>query len=245
MQLGLILLLSLELCVTAFRRAATTTSLPKLLTRTPERKSTVSTHVLHATNVDAIEINMKTVRQINLLVDLWSVIAFPPEDGREVDFKLSDYQLNRVDVKGFLKHFQTCKDCAADRAFLMATQDDDNNDILRLATVDYKVFENDEDDDEWGNFDPDLLGDDASSSEAPRSIFPVEPDDELVVRDSREWVRKMIADFSVCPFTMDPDRAGIPLGGVRYSISRATSAEEAFYRYWQEVQVLLATPEKV
>jgi len=26
---------------------------------------------------------------------------------------------------------------------------------------------------------------------------------------------KVIADFGVCPFTMDPDRAGIPMGGVR------------------------------
>ena len=25
----------------------------------------------------------------------------------------------------------------------------------------------------------------------------------------------VIADFGVCPFTMDPERAGLPMGGVR------------------------------
>lgn len=49
----------------------------------------------------------------------------------------------------------------------------------------------------------------------------------------------VIADFAVCPFTIDPNRAGIPLGGVRYSISRATDADEALLKFWQEVGLLL------
>jgi len=30
----------------------------------------------------------------------------------------------------------------------------------------------------------------------------------------------------------------------RYSVSRATSADEAFYRYWEEVMIVLQTPER-
>lgn len=48
----------------------------------------------------------------------------------------------------------------------------------------------------------------------------------------------MIANFGVCPFTLDPDRGGIPMGGIRYSISRATTVEEAFYRFWEEIHLL-------
>lgn len=54
----------------------------------------------------------------------------------------------------------------------------------------------------------------------------------------------VIAGFNVCPFTMDALKAGIPQGGVRYSISRAHTAEEAFLRYWEEVEILLKSTEK-
>jgi hypothetical protein len=42
----------------------------------------------------------------------------------------------------------------------------------------------------------------------------------------------------VCPFTVDPDKAGIPIGGVRYRVSRAKSPDEAFFRYWEELKLL-------
>ena len=52
------------------------------------------------------------------------------------------------------------------------------------------------------------------------------------------------SDFAICPFTMDPDRAGIPLGAVRYTISRAVTPEEAFLAYWKEVQATINADEK-
>ena len=55
------------------------------------------------------------MRQNRLLVDLWEKIAFPPEDGKETEFKLGDYGLRRQDMQGFIQHFQNCKDCAAGR----------------------------------------------------------------------------------------------------------------------------------
>lgn len=54
----------------------------------------------------------------------------------------------------------------------------------------------------------------------------------------------MIADFNVCPFTLDANRAGIPAGGVLYSSSRAKSPDEAFYQFWLHVLALLSVPER-
>ena len=39
-----------------------------------------------------------------------------------------------------------------------------------------------------------------------------------MMRDTRIWVQAVIAGMQVCPFTVDPDKAGIPLGGVRYRL---------------------------
>jgi hypothetical protein len=63
-------------------------------------------------------------KRTDLLLSIWSKVAFPSEDVDEIIFKLSDYGLNRNDVKSLLTHFQTCKDCAGDHAFLMAAQDE-------------------------------------------------------------------------------------------------------------------------
>lgn len=46
-----------------------------------------------------------------------------------------------------------------------------------------------------------------------KPVFPIEHDDARVLADTRVWVNKLIADFGVCPFTADADRAGIPMGG--------------------------------
>lgn len=54
--------------------------------------------------------------QNRLLVDLWQKVAFPPEDGRESEFRLSAYGLTRRDMPGFIQHFQNCKDCAAGKS---------------------------------------------------------------------------------------------------------------------------------
>ena len=98
-----------------------------------------------------------------------------------------------------------------------------------------------------GNFDQSLIDNESKNHveiAEIKNIFPIEEDDEIVLKDTKHWVQKVIADFAVCPFTIDPNRAGIPLGGVRYSVSRATNVEEAFLRYWEEVQLMMKTPEK-
>ena len=58
--------------------------------------------------------------------------------------------------------------------------------------------------------------DEEDGEQVDRDVFPTERDDNIVLRDTRIWVQAMIAGMQVCPFTVDPDKAGIPLGGVRY-----------------------------
>ena len=65
------------------------------------------------------------------------------EDDDYSDFILSEYygsatesSRNRKIVDGVIKHFQFSKDtCAADGAFLMATQNNADQDVLRLSRV--------------------------------------------------------------------------------------------------------------
>jgi len=193
--------------------------------------------------IETMKINPKLLSKTSLLVHLWGAISYPTDTIEETDFVLRDYQLTRYDVEGLTKHFQACKDCAAEGVFLMATQNDEGYDVLRLSNMPCDLLTDDGDDDGWGAYEQDEAVV-ASEQVDTRPIFPVESDDEVIIIDTKNWVQKVIADFAVCPFTVDPDRAGIPMGGVRYSVSRATSADEAFYRYWEEVMIVLQTPER-
>lgn len=58
---------------------------------------------------------------------------------------------------------------------------------------------------------------------------------------TKMWTQKMIADFQICPFTIDAEKAGIPRGSVRYTVSHATTPEEAFADYWDEVDAMMST----
>ena len=59
-------------------------------------------------------------------------------------------------------------------------------------------------------------------------LFTAEPDDANVLAVTRDWVQAVIADFAVCPFTVQAGRAGIPRGDVRYTVSRATTLVDAY-----------------
>jgi hypothetical protein len=78
---------------------------------------------------------------------------------------------------------------------------------------------------------------------AEQTSFPTELNDDVVLTDTKEWVQKVVVDFGVCPFTINKNRAGIPMGEVRYAVSRATTPEEAFIAYWEETQAMLKVSE--
>jgi len=184
----------------------------------------------------------KLIRLTRLLIDLWEKIAFPTSDDSDTNFRIKDYELSRGDIRPFLKHFQVCRDTAADGAFLMASTDANGDDVLQLSNIEFPMTVEDEDAEEWGMFDPELLGSPDQDVYVPP--FPAEASDDRVMADTKEWVRRVIADMNVCPFTVDPEKAGIPMGGVRYTISRAKSPDEAFLRFWQEVYALFSSSEK-
>jgi len=194
------------------------------------------------------------LRQIALLISLWQNIAFPPpseQDDNHVDFKLTDFGLSRNTVRGVLSHFQTCKDCAADNAMLIATQDETNDDILRLLATNFPLL-SEEDDESWTDYSNlgELEGEEGMGTQAEddevsnKPVFPIEGDDSIVLAHTQDWVRKVICDLGVCPFTVSVNRAGIPLGGVRYTVSRAKGVDEAFLRFWEDVAALLVSSEK-
>lgn len=141
--------------------------------------------------VDSVD-DDKILRQTALMISLWKNIAFPPDIENGVEFKLSDFGLTRSDVRGFLGHFQNCKDCAADNAFLMATQNSNNEDVLKLTSVNFPILSEGEDDEEWTDyenyFEKEL--DENGIELVVESVFPIEDNDEVVLNDTKAWVRK-------------------------------------------------------
>lgn len=135
------------------------------------------------------QLNPKLLSKTSLLVHLWGAISYPVDAIEETDFLLRDYQLTRYDVEGLTKHFQACKDCAAEGVFLMATQNDEGYDVLRLTNMPYDLLTDDGDDDEWGVYEQDEAVV-ASEQVDTRPIFPIESDDEVIIIDTKNWVKK-------------------------------------------------------
>ncbi len=189
-------------------------------------------------------IDEKLLVMSRFLVEFWQSMASTEEEGSTNKMMtLEDHGIDRKDVRGFLQHFQTCRDCSAENAFVMATKDKEGKDALSLNMVNFPLAVEDEDAEEWGQFDQsdEYLG---SMEDTPQPPFPVEEDDEVVLMDTKRWVNTVMADFGVCPFTIDDNKAGIPMGGVRYTVSRAKTTEEAFLAFWEDTLALLEAPEK-
>ena len=52
------------------------------------------------------------------------------------------------------------------------------------------------------------------------------------IKDTKDFVQGMMADFAICPFTRNAVKAGVPKGNIRYKVSTAATFEEAFHDYW-------------
>ena len=200
-----------------------------------------SLHKLHAkeTAIEQPPIDDKIMALSKFLVNFWETMC--NQDDSSKLMTLSDYNMTRNDVKGFLNHFQMCRDYAADDSFVMATRDKNGEDALLLNKVNFPLAVEPEDAEEWGQFEQseEYLGELVDTSS-----FPEELNDDIVLADTKEWVRKVMGDFGVCPFTINPNKAGIPSGGGRYTVSRARSVEEAFLSFWKDVVAMLSVPEK-
>lgn len=67
----------------------------------------------------------------------------------------------------------------------------------------------------------------------------VDVNHEEVLSLSRQWVKRMIAGFGICPFTIDENKAGIPRGGIHYALSDAVTHEQAFRDFWLQTASFL------
>jgi hypothetical protein len=78
-----------------------------------------------------------------------------------------------------------------------------------------------------------------TASSPSSSATPIEnevpADDETITEITQQWVGKLMSDMGICPFTSGPNRAGLPLGDVLYTLDRSTSVEDMYARFWKEV----------
>merc|ERR1719421_2374247 len=68
--------------------------------------------------------------------------------------------------------------------------------------------------------------------------------DAEVLTASRDWVEGIICKVKVCPFSSTADRAGLPSGGVSYPITHATTGEEVYEAFWNQVSELARTDQQ-
>jgi hypothetical protein len=68
--------------------------------------------------------------------------------------------------------------------------------------------------------------------------------DAEVLTTSRDWVEGIICKVKVCPFSSTADRAGLPSGGVTYPITHATTGEEVYEAFWNQIGELARTDER-
>lgn len=94
-------------------------------------------------------------------------------------------------------------------------------------------YSDDDDDDPIGN-----LGLESDEPVGPPA------NDEEVLRATYEWVDAVIVHMKICPFSSSTFKAGMPIGTVGYPLSRATTTEELYQAFWQEVENLRMVDER-
>jgi hypothetical protein len=82
--------------------------------------------------------------------------------------------------------------------------------------------------------------DDDNNKDSKKSLpTPIEnevpTDDETITEITQQWVGKLMSDMGICPFTSGPNRAGLPLGDVLYTLDRSSTVEDMYARFWKEV----------
>lgn len=133
-----------------------------------------------------LQCKYKTEQAVALLTDLWTAVSRIATQSVS-NFVLQDYNLNRFDIEGIIEHFQVCRDCAADEAFLMAARNDKGEDILQLVRTQFTVLTEESDDDDWGMW-AEIFSDASNIGMRDDEVFPVESNDAVVVRDTMKWV---------------------------------------------------------
>ena len=64
----------------------------------------------------------------------------------------------------------------------------------------------------------------------PVDKCPIQHDlgDDDALKCSKDWVNAIVSDAGICPFSLSADRAGLPLGDVRYDVSTCVKIKSNF-----------------
>lgn len=77
--------------------------------------------------------------------------------------------------------------------------------------------------------------DDEIEDPYPEIVNKVPDDDEEIIERSKDWVQVICSDMGICPFSPSATQAGIPIGPVHYEVTRATTVEDMYTKFWEEV----------
>ena len=98
----------------------------------------------------------------------------------------------------------------------------------------YDPFWDDGDDWDYSGVDEEEGGP-IPESKYPDIVDKIPDDDEKIIDISKVWVNKICSDMGICPFSKGPDKAGLPMGPVYYTIDRSAAFEDVYASYWSEV----------
>ena len=205
------------------------------------------------------------------LAQMWAAVAGPPgvpDSSKVILFPDCSVLSKPGMLAGLVDHLETCKDvCDSFGSSVIPLAVDPKAPPghpaqgpvpgIRLKFFrGSQLFSTDGDDgwDDWGDLDDDLhasLGEDAggttmegASRRDLERLHAVPADDGSVVEVSKAWVKAVVADMGICPFTTSASKAGLPLGQVHYPVSRAETPESIYAAYWHEVALLESAPER-
>jgi len=91
--------------------------------------------------------------------------------------------------------------------------------------------------------DDDFDDEEDDEEDLPEVVDKIPDNDEDIVDITKSWVRKLMSDMGVCPFTTGSDKAGVPIGPIYYTTDRCSSIEEMYLSYWKEVVRVETMPE--
>lgn len=125
------------------------------------------------------------------------------------------------------------------RSFAPRAPAEDDPWLISGDEDDLPWFFNDDDDD----YDPVAEKEGLDGSGGAAAAAPPASDED-VIAETEKWVDAVVVHMKVCPFSQTVHKAGLPIGGVTYPLCRATTAEELYQAFWQEVENLGRTDEK-
>jgi len=194
-------------------------------------------------------------------------------DSRTIVFPQMEEQLTPDYIERLMGHLDMCKDVCDDfgvntvlspyvvkhmgrskvKGFTVKSYRSENS-IGTLPSDGQYEFAYDplwDDDDSWSNVEESIKGqvDDEEEMEGDGEddlpeVDALPDDDEEIIDITKNWVRKLMSDMGVCPFTTGSEMAGLPLGSIYYTTDRRSSMEEMYLSYWKEVVRVETIPEK-